>query len=180
MRCFVAVWPDVEVLEALALLSRPPFEGVRWSTRDQWHVTLRFFGELGQAEVSRALELLAQAATSLPGPPPLEVQGGPATRFMGPGLIVWPVHGLAVAAGAVEAATAGIGQPPPDRRFVGHLTIARGRRGTDLRPARHLLQSLAASWLVSSLSLVQSELHPNGARYREIASIPVGPSAAPG
>jgi 2'-5' RNA ligase len=151
---------------------------VRWSTRDQWHVTLRFFGELAAAEVSRALELLAQAAASLPGRAPLEVLGGPATRFMGPGLIIWPVDGLAVAAAAVETATAGIGQPPPDRRFVGHLTIARGRRGTDLRRARHLLQPLAASWLVSSLSLVQSELHRDGARYREIASIPVGAPAA--
>jgi 2'-5' RNA ligase len=179
VRCFVAVWPDAEVLAALEALGRPALESVRWSTHDQWHVTLRFFGDLAPADVSRALELLAQAAASIPGRAPLEAQGGPATRFMGRGLIVWPVHGLAVAAGAVEAATAGIGQPPPDRRFVGHVTIARGRRGADLRSARHLLQPLAASWLVNSLSLVQSELHHDGARYQEIASVPVGAPAAP-
>jgi 2'-5' RNA ligase len=57
------------------------------------------------------------------------------------------------------------------------MTIARGRQGADLRPARHLLTSLAMSWRVTSLSLVQSELHPDGARYRDIETFPIGASA---
>ena len=183
MRCFVAAWPTPGVLSALGNLPRPAADGVRWTTPDQWHVTLRFFGELTETDVAVATTSLRRAACSLPAPPlpgrprppaPLEAHGGPATRFLGPGLIVWPVEGLAASAKAVEAATAEIGQPVPDRRFLGHLTIARGRRGVDLRTQRDLLAPLDMSWAVTSLSLVRSDLHPEGARYGVVASFPTG------
>jgi RNA 2',3'-cyclic 3'-phosphodiesterase len=173
MRCFVAVWPRSDVVAALAGLPRPVIEGLRWSGRDQWHVTLRFFGELSTSEAGLAVEAIMGVAQGLAGP--VTAQGGPATRFLGPGLVIWPVEGLRPAAEAVETATADIGQPVPDRRFFGHLTIARGRRGVDLRRYRDVLVPLAASWPVTALSLVQSELHPDGARYRELEGFVIGP-----
>lgn len=165
-RCFVAVWPSPEVVSALGALPRPTVEGARWTTQDQWHVTLRFFGDLGPEEVSTATAALASVAASFPEAPTAE--GGPRARFLGPGLVVWPVEGLQAMAKAVGRGTSTIGQPVPDRRFFGHVTIARGRRGVDLRAAHHLLSPLSMSWPVTSLSLVQSELHPDGARYRDI------------
>jgi RNA 2',3'-cyclic 3'-phosphodiesterase len=176
-RCFVAVWPSSEVVSALAALPRPAFEGARWTTQEQWHVTLRFFGDIDPEEVGRATAALASLAGSLPDD--LTAQGGPGTRFLGPGLVVWPVEGLQMVAKAVERATAKIGQPVPERPFFGHMTIARGRRGVDLRPARHLLTSLSMSWPVTSLSLVQSELHPHGARYRDMEKFSAQPPVAP-
>lgn len=175
VRYFVAVWPTEEVLDALGALPRPEFDGARWSTRDQWHVTLRFFGELDQAGVARASRALAKAAAHLSGP--LEARGGPSTRFMGPGLIIWPVEGLAEAARTVERVTAKIGKPPPSRAFRGHLTVARARGEADLRQAGQLLAPLEMSWEAGSLSLVRSELHPNGARYTEVAVFPLGRQA---
>jgi 2'-5' RNA ligase len=124
-----------------------------------------------------AMGALSTAAGSLPEQP--TAQGGPGTRFLGPGLVVWPVDGLQAAAEAVERATPDIGQPLPERRFYGHMTIARGRRGTDLRRARQLLTSLAMSWPVTSLSLVQSQLHPHGARYSDVERFTIGPSTPP-
>ena len=177
MRCFVAIWPSPDVVAALATLPRPVIDGLRWSARDQWHVTLRFFGEIGASEVGRATEAMVGVARGLAGP--VKAQGGPGTRFLGPGLVIWPVEGLRPAAEAVETATAGIGQPVPDRRFYGHLTIARGRRGVDLRRERDVLVPLSASWPVTALSLVQSELHPDGARYRELESVAIGPGLGP-
>jgi RNA 2',3'-cyclic 3'-phosphodiesterase len=172
MRCFVAVWPTSEVVAALAGLPRPFIDGLRWSGRDQWHVTLRFFGELTASEVGVATEVMMGVAQGWAEP--IMAQGGPATRFLGPGLVIWPVEGLRPAAEAVETVTADIGQPVPDRRFLGHLTIARGRRGVDLRRHRDVLVPLAASWPVTTLSLVQSELHPDGARYRELETFVIG------
>ena len=171
MRYFVAVWPTEEVLDALAALPRPELGTARWSTRDQWHVTLRFFGELDEGGFNRATGALAKAAAHLSGP--LEARGGPSTRFMGPRLIVWPVAGLAEAARAVERATAKIGKPLPHRPFHGHLTLARARGGADLRQAGPLLAPLDMSWKAGSLSLVRSDLHPEGARYREVAVFPL-------
>lgn len=147
-------------------------EGLRWSTRDQWHVTLRFFGELGAPQVELAQAAVAKAASLLPELLPAE--GGPATRFLGPGLVVWPVEGLAGAAQAVGKATAKLGKPLPGRRFSGHLTLARGRHGTNLRDQYQLLETLSASWAVSSLSLVQSRLGPAGAKYEVLADFPLG------
>jgi 2'-5' RNA ligase len=146
---------------------------VRWTATEQWHVTLRFLGELGRPDLTRLMTALARTAKELPGP--VVAQGGPGTGFLGPGLIVWPVQGLASVATAIEKATTDIGQPVPYRHFLGHLTIARGRRGTDLRLRHDLLADLAGSWSVTSVSLVQSELHPGGAQYRDMETFPVGP-----
>lgn len=174
MRCFVAAWPSAEVVAALAGLPRPASKRLRWSGEDQWHVTLRFFGELSPVQVDEATAALSEVAGALPGD--LTARGGPATRFMGPGLLIWPVDGLGPAAAPVGQATAHIGQPLPDRPFIGHVTIARGARGADLRQAPHLLSSLSASWPVTSLALVHSQLGAGGARYRDICTFRCGPS----
>ncbi len=178
MRCFVAVWPTPDVVAALAALPRPPVEGLRWSGREQWHVTLRFFGEIEPSAVDLATAGLSEAVHGLTEP--VAAQGGPATRFLGPGLLIWPVAGLGPVAEAVERATATIGDPAPDRRFYGHLTLGRGRRGADLRRAGHILTSLAMSWPVSSLSIVRSELHPDGARYRSLETVALPPGTTAG
>ena len=175
-RCFAAVWPPPEVISALGALPRPRINEARWTTEAQWHVTLRFFGELTPEEAGSVTAALGAVAGSLPGR--LTAQGGPATRLLGPGLVVWPVEGLEHAAEAVGTATANFGQPVPERRFYGHITVARARRGADLGPVRHLLRPLAMSWPVTSLSLVQSELHPDGARYRDIETFSLGPATA--
>src|SRR5437899_2052742 len=50
MRLFVAVSLPDEVLDLLASLARPEVSGVRWTTRDQWHVTTRFLGAVDDAQ----------------------------------------------------------------------------------------------------------------------------------
>jgi len=172
VRCFVAAWPPPDVLAGLARLRRPDVAGVRWSTREQWHATLRFFGELSEEDVERASRALAQVAAAQTGP--VEVTAGPTTRFLGPGLVVWPVNGLSALAGDVESATRMIGQAPPARRFSGHLTLARARGGADLRREGALVQPLEMSWRVSNISLVRSQLAPRGAHYSEVATFRLG------
>ena len=178
MRCFVAVWPAPDVVDALEALPRPAVDGLRWSSRQQWHVTLRFFGDLDAQGVTDASASLARAADGASEPP--LVQGGPGTRFLGPGLLVWPVDGLGQVARALGDLTATIGMPPPSRSFYGHITLARGRRGLDLRRATELLGPLVASWTATSLTLVASELHPDGARYRVLEELPFPVAPRPG
>ena len=170
MRCFVAVWPAPDVVEALGALPRPETPGLRWSSREQWHVTLRFLGDIDAQAVTDASAMLARAADSAVGAP--RADGGPGTRFLGPGLLIWPVDGLTEVANEVERLTATIGKPPPSRSFYGHVTLARGRPGVDLRRSPHLVTSLALSWTATSLTLVESDLHPDGARYRVLEEFP--------
>jgi 2'-5' RNA ligase len=168
VRLFVAVWPDSEVLEELAALERPPFDGVRWTTRDQWHVTLRFFGEVDDATlVEQALQRgVAHAASTV-------ASLGPSVRRVG-GMLWAPVAGLDGIATAVVHATATLGAPPERRPFRGHITLARQRqrgRGAALREAQG--QALSGSWAVTSIELVGSHLGRGGSQYETLASLPL-------
>lgn len=101
---------------------------------------------------------------------PLVATAGPSLELLGRGLLVWPVAGLADLASAVSAATESVGARAPARPFVGHITVARSRYGADLRPYRtDLCVAMSASWLVERISLVESQLRPDGAVYREVA-----------
>ncbi len=163
MRLFVAAWPPAGVIEQLATLDRPERAGVRWTTGDQWHVTLRFLGEVAEVERPRhALEMVRAG--------PATAVAGPALERLGTSVLCLPVAGLDALAGEVLGATAGMGASdgPP---FLGHLTVARGRRGVDLRSLASV--PVAATWPVEEFTLVASRLHPAGARYEVLARYPV-------
>ncbi len=90
MRCFVAVLPPPGVLDVLARLDRPAAPGVRWTHPDQWHVTLRFLGEVDPGEASAALAgLNAEAVVAAMGPATI-VLGGHAWWFRYPASTCWP------------------------------------------------------------------------------------------
>jgi RNA 2',3'-cyclic 3'-phosphodiesterase len=159
VRLFVAVAPPASALAAVARLDRPEVPGVRWSTRDQWHVTLRFLGEIedpGPVAAALAGARLAPTTATL----------GPRVATLGRGVLVVPVAGLDALAEAVVAATADVGRPPGDRPFRGHLTLARARRGASVRGLAGA--AVAASFVVKDVRLVRSRLGPSGARYEDV------------
>jgi 2'-5' RNA ligase len=167
-RLFVAVWPDEELAERLRLLARPQLEGLRWTTRPQWHVTLRFLGSVDAAGEEKARDALAAVAASMPAPVAL---AGPAPRALGTGVWVLPVEGLEPLARAVIRATRRIGSPPERRRFSGHLTLARSR--TRRLPPGLPAPELGGSWRVDELTLVCSQLNQGGARYEVVGTWPL-------
>lgn len=168
-RLFVAVWPPAAVLDLIEELPRPEAEGVRWTRRDQWHITLRFFGEADPEIASAALATVAADAAV--------ADLGPASEVLGSGVLVVPVRGIEAIAAAVVEATATVGRPPEDRPFLGHLTLARRwgkpRRGTAALRALAGVE-VAARWPVTELTLVQSRLSREGARYEAVGSVPLG------
>jgi 2'-5' RNA ligase len=169
VRLFVAVWPPAEVLDVIGALHRPDVPGVRWTTPDQWHVTLRFLGDVDD-------ELGAPLGACLPGGPASVATMGPLTVRLGRSILMAPVGGLGELAEAVLAATAPVVPVVERRPFRGHLTLARARRGAWI-PSTMAGTSLAGSWPVGRLSLVRSELHPSGARYSEVAGIDLAEGA---
>jgi 2'-5' RNA ligase len=125
---------------------------VRWTTEDQWHVTLRFFGAVDPtqlASLEQSLESVAAgsvATTAVAGPRP-----GPLSQH------VWmlPVAGLAALADALG---------PAERPFRGHITLARSKRRGGF--AGLPTPEIAETWLVDEFCLVKSDLLPGGARYQ--------------
>lgn len=183
-RLFVAVWPPAELLEKLAGLERPKVPGLRWTTRDQWHVTLRFLGSVAEDEVEPlvgSLDRLAAVPASVVARPVVAV-AGPGPKRLGSGLWMLPVAGLELLAAAVDSlvgsggdgdadadaeadadADGETGPAQPERPFTGHLTLARAKRPSALRdlPA----PAIKSTWDVDEVTLVNSTLHPHGARY---------------
>jgi 2'-5' RNA ligase len=158
-RLFVAVRPPDDVLDVVAALPRPAESGVRYTTRAQWHVTLRFLGEADIDEAAVALDGL-----DAPG---AEAVLGPQVSRLGREVVVVPVQGLDDLAAAVLGATADVGRPPDPRGFAGHLTIARLRRRGACRIAG---APVAARFPVHEVALMRSELRAEGSRYETIAS----------
>ena len=163
-RLFIAAWPSPEVLDRVAELPRPVADGVRWTPRDQWHVTLRFLG--------KADEKVAAAAMATVRSAPSTATLGPQVSRLGRAVIVVPVRGLDELASAVRDATADVGDPIDPRPFAGHLTLARVKhRGTCGLAGTHI----EAAFPVDEIVLVRSELHAAGARYTTVARHPLAP-----
>jgi 2'-5' RNA ligase len=167
-RLFVAVVPPDDVLDAVAALERPPVSGLRWTSREQWHVTLRFLGTVADAgPVVEALSGIAlPAATAVVGP---------AVGRFGHRLLHVPVAGLDEAEAVVRGVTADLGEPPEDRPFRGHLTLARVTKGVrvDLRALAGA--PVEGQWAVTEIALVESRLSAAGARYSVVATLPTQP-----
>ena len=65
MRLFVAIAPPPAVLDELDALVEPLRAGrldLRWTSREAWHVTLAFLGQVDEAAAARLLPRLERAA----------------------------------------------------------------------------------------------------------------------
>jgi RNA 2',3'-cyclic 3'-phosphodiesterase len=156
MRLFVAVWPPEEVLDAIAALDRPDVRSVRWTGRNQWHITLRFLGE-----VDRVPDGLLEPLAALP---PAPVTIGPHTERLSGRVLVVPVRGL-------DDVAAAVADPAETRPFRGHLTLARARERGAKVPAGLAGASITGAWTVTTVNLVRSHLGGGPARYEDIATV---------
>ena len=164
----MAVWPPADVVASLAALPRPDVAGLRWTSPEQWHVTVRF---LGEADVEEAVA----GFRAIEAPGRVIAEAGPCTGHFGRRVLHVPVAGLGPVATATVTATAGVGEPPPERPFAGHLTLARARdrRGVDLRPLSGV--PVGGRWPVEELTLVASRLGGRSpARYEVVEVLPLG------
>lgn len=169
-RLFVALWPPPHVVAALEGLHRKDERDARFVPPENWHVTLHFLGEAHAGEVAAALDSVpsdALAATTVRIGPAVDVGDG-RTLFV-------PVAGTDDLASVVVEATRGLGTEAVRRRFLGHITIARikRRRGRPVTMPRALGTLIDESWEPTEIALVESTLHPEGARYQTLQTWPI-------
>ncbi len=181
-RLFVAVWPPPALHGRLQRLERPDVSGLRWTTEDQWHLTLRFLGDVGDLDSDGGRRVMSDLTSALAnaaaGQAPLAASAAARPRPLGDRVWVLPVTGLDGLAAAVVAATRSVVPlgPPDRRRFEGHLTLARSRRPGGLAGLGALpWPDLGGPWPVGEITLVASLLHSDGARYRIESRWPLGP-----
>ena len=187
MRMFVAVQPPLEVLEDLAEFVEPRRERdspLRWSTEEQWHLTLAFLPAVADRNYDELVERLTEAAGRRQ-PFELRLQG--AGCFPNPALakVLWlgaagdtePLERLS-ASSRTAAVRAGL--EVDGSKFRPHLTLARANRPLEMtRWLRVFDLYTGPSWRVSEIALVQSQLGQGRPRYqvREEFQLGVRPAA---
>jgi 2'-5' RNA ligase len=175
MRMFVAVWPDEATRHSLSTLDVGASGELRPVKPSQWHVTLRFLGEVDKDAVPGLAGNLKAAAGMVPGP--VGCRLGPATDWFGGHRVLQiPAHGLDGLAAAVHAATVAA-VPGTEPAFNGHLTLVRPRGRRLSASVRQSVTGLPIHALfdVGHFDLVGSEPTPHGHIYTTLARLELPP-----
>jgi 2'-5' RNA ligase len=195
LRLFVAIELPETWLHALAELQQrmqtalsqdEALAGVRtrWVRPEAIHLTLKFIGEVEPDRLAPVREQLSRAVPQAPG---IELALGRAGSFSERRAprVIWAAvqtsdaHALRRLAEDVETWLAAAGVPRERRAFAPHLTLA--RLPNDLNDAMRLRVAAVtggvetpdvAPFAVEHVSLMQSLLGPDGARYERLGLWP--------
>jgi 2'-5' RNA ligase len=180
-RAFVAVVPPEHVLDAIEARVAPlraAHGELRWSRREQWHLTLRFLGPVPDADA--VVRALVEELASVPRPGGVHLVGAGAFPTASRASVVWlgirdGADALTRLAEAVEWASVAAGFAPDARDFTPHLTVARAPRRRDVVAVVTALgdDPVGPPWPVDDVVLVASDTRPSGAVYSEIARVPL-------
>lgn len=186
-RMFVALTPPPEAIEHLEDFLEPrraaaPF---RWSSPEQWHVTLAFLAAVPERKLDDLVERLARAAARRSGFS-VRVAGGGAFPDAARARVFYAGLDLdergrseldRLATGARAAANRA-GAPPDGQRFRPHLTLGRLSSPDDLTAWVRLLDAYQGpAWQADSVGLVVSHLGqgPRGRpRHETVETFAVG------
>ncbi len=175
-RAFVAVKLPNHVLDAVrAATEQVKVRGGRSMTIAQWHLTLQFLGDDAEIEaVAGALDRFAVRGGRV------RLGGAGAFPSARRGRVLW--IGLAEGGDVVASLARGVaerlaplGYEPEPREFVPHITLVHSARPTDFRTPIAAIGSgpIGDAWEVDEVTLYESLLRPDGARYLERATIPL-------
>jgi 2'-5' RNA ligase len=147
-----------------------------WTKPDNIHLTLKFFGNIKQTQVSKVSEAAARAVATF-SPFTIRVEKPGAFPDRGPARVLWigisdPTGKLFELQHKFDEECELEGFSKEDRTFHPHLTVARLRtpRGARTLSAKHKeLEFQPVEVQVSSLILFRSELSPKGSVYSVIS-----------
>lgn len=187
LRVFIAATAPPEVVAHLEqvqeqLQARSAEGVVRWTRAGQFHLTLKFLGNIpsdGLPELELALQRACQ------GTPSLHVRverlgcfpqaNSPRVLWVG---FSGDVARLCDLQNRIDAETRSFGEHQEDRSFHPHLTLGRVNKAASGRELRRLAQALQTikadalgTWTISQIDLIQSRLSSEGAQYTTLASV---------
>lgn len=185
MRLFVALEvpgaPRRELEERVASM-RNRLPAARWVALGNVHLTLVFLGETAEAMVAPLSERLRPAFARCPVLDLQLADGGtfPPDR---PARVAWVGMRAPQALGTLQrevtaAVATTLRLEPEARPFSAHVTVARCPEPWPLKAVENWKASLAGpigpAFVAERGILVESFLEPKGARYREVATFPMG------
>ena len=173
-RIFVAVPLPDEVRIAVAdRLGRVEVPG-RIAPAENWHITLRFLGRVGEVAYERFLAALD--SSDLGGP--FQVGLGNLGAFPRPrnATVIWvdATRGqerLQDLADLSEEAAQSAGLPPQERPFRSHLTLSRLRPAQDVTRLVETAPAMGIEWRCESIVVYRSHLGRGGASYEPLETL---------
>lgn len=177
-RLFVALRPPAPVRDRLiALMHGVP--DARWQDDEQLHLTLRFIGEVDGARAEDVATALAgvradRVEARIAGVGSFGPGGAATTLWAG----VAPRPPLAALHARIDRALTMAGLEPERRAYRPHVTLARPSRGAGRDPSVHRWLADHAgltgpAFTCERLTLYESTLGRDGARYRAVAAWPL-------
>lgn len=185
-RRFVAIGIPEQVRTALdesLADARGHWEGLRPTRADDWHLTVAFVGELADDALEQLVEVVGAglADSALPDELALDGAGRFGRRVLWAGVCDRPEGRLAALGETIQQACAAAGLPVEQRPVHPHVTLARARRGAQVR-AGHEAQAAdavasvvahgVAAWRPEGVEVWASHLGAGPARYEVEAVVP--------
>jgi 2'-5' RNA ligase len=188
LRLFLALAVPLDVRKEIGraqgqLRRLAPPGAIRWTQPEQFHVTLKFLGDVPAEQVA-ALEQAVSGVCS----------GSPAQRLSARGIgffpnaqkprVIWAGTGddrgqLAELHRQLDEAVRPFAPAGKPERFAGHITLGRFKSGrhaaveTLLERATVLRDRHFGDWLAGEVAIVRSELTSAGARHTPLATFPL-------
>lgn len=185
IRAFVAVEMSPEIHDGLDLVTGDLKQKlknlpIRWVPVENMHLTLKFFGDVSEANLEVLKEILK---STISGHHCFEISVGELGAFpsMRRPRVVWvnveaPPELSAVQRG-IETETTRLGYAREKRAFAPHLTlgrVSRTARSKDKHQISEVLEKYKVGFLgvmrVQSVNLYRSDLRPSGAVYTRLFS----------
>lgn len=188
MRLFIAInlsETNKNIIENnIKLLKKSISENLKWTKKNQWHLTLKFLGETDENQINQ-IKTIMERSVRKQQPFSLLFKGIAAF----PNLDYPSVIYLGVTEGTkklksinnyLEQEMSKIGFKESRNAFTPHITIARIRRSNDKkRVGRELNYFLAKNknnlieteMMANNISLIESTLHPSGAIYKNFYTV---------
>jgi 2'-5' RNA ligase len=184
LRLFVAADLPPNLLEDLnhslaPVRARPEVKSARWTVPANQHVTLKFLGWVDEAALDGVAGTLASVAASHQ-PSTISLAGLGAFPSERRARVLWvglddPASLLAALSRDLEAAFVPLGFDAEKRAFTPHLTLARFKPPASVAGVLSEQPWVAEpSFEVDHLALYRSHLHPKGASYEVLGTIPLG------
>jgi len=190
IRAFIAIELTPEVRRALGAtlnrLRRPDDRHVKWVDPAGIHITLKFLGNIRLEQVEPITEVMRTATTAFPSFA-LSLDGTGAFPNPNRAAVVWVgLSGNLTALGELQKCLAAglepLGFAPEKRPYRAHLTLGRLRDSATTEARAEMGKRLGgpgvapkAAFEVSGISLIQSRLTPQGARYHRLALVRFSP-----
>lgn len=178
LRIFAGIALPESLREQLAGL-RAGLQDARWVEPADYHVTLKFIGEVDEGMAEDLDAALSAVRAALPN---VAIEGVGCFESRNKVRAVWagvaPDDPLSTLRDRIEMAAAQAGGPAETRKFKPHVTLARLRRAP-LAGVQAYLQAhdglRLAPFTPPSFQLFRSHLGKKGAHYEVIADYPLAP-----